>query len=148
MVVNTDMELSLGQSLLTGGGVAGLIWASAFAWHQFRASRREDEAAPREAATSAVTDAGAANSILLATLQDNRVELDRREGENERLRIQNAKLYEEKRQLIHKYEAELDFLRTQLKAVSDRLESVQVQLRAEDETKESDEQRVVSRRDH
>lgn len=117
------------ETILTGGGVGGLIVAAAYAYQQFRASRREDHAQPRVAATSAVTDAAAANSLLLAALQEERVEVQRLSGEVENLRLSNAKLYEQMRSQRSQYEHEIATLRQQVSEFSDRLTELQTRLR-------------------
>jgi chromosome segregation ATPase len=119
------------ESLLTGGGAAGVIIAVTYAYQQWQASRREEKAEPRTAISAAVTDAAAANSLLLAALQEERVEVQRLSGEVENLRMSNAKLYEQMRSQRSAYERELSDLRQQLNEVSDRLAGLQSRLRAD-----------------
>ena len=119
------------ESLLTGGGTGGIIVALAYAYQQFQASRREKKAEPRATASASVNDAVAANAVLLAALQEERVEVQRLSGEVENLRMSNAKLYEQMRSQRAAYERELADLRTQLNEVSDRLAGLQSRLRAD-----------------
>ena len=119
------------ESVLTGGGTAGVIVALTYAYQQIQAARRDRKSEPRAATSAAVTDAAAANSLLLAALQEERVEVQRLSGEVENLRLSNAKLYEQMRSQRAAYEAELATLRDQLNEVSDRLATLQSRLRAD-----------------
>lgn len=117
------------ESLLTGGGTAGVIIAITYAYQQWQASRREEKAEPRAAISAAVTDAAAANSLLLAALQEERVEVQRLSGEVENLRMSNAKLYEQMRSQRAAYEKELADLREEINAVSRRLHEAEQRVR-------------------
>lgn len=119
------------ETILTGGGSGGLVVAMAYAYRQWQASRREHRAEPRTAATSAVTDAAAANSMILAALQEEREDNARNAGRIADLETQNALLYEKLRDQRREYEREIGELRTQLTEVSNRLAGLQTRLRRE-----------------
>lgn len=118
-------------TILTGGGLAALIYALGYAYRQWRASRREDEAAPHVAATSAVTDAATANSLLLASLREEREEVARLSGRIGDLETQNALLYERLREQRREYEREIVGLRNQINGLSRQLDALQQKLRGD-----------------
>jgi chromosome segregation ATPase len=116
------------DSLLAGGGLAGLLTAIAYAYKQIMASRREDDTIPQVAAAAAVTDAQATNAMLLAALKSERDEVQQLSKEVGELRVANTNLYTQLRQQRAEYEAELSALRGQLTEVSDRLALLQSRL--------------------
>lgn len=117
------------ETILTGGGAAALVVALAYAGRLGLDAWKERHSAPTAATSSAVTDAATANSLLLAALQEERVEVQRLSGEVENLRISNSRLYEQMRAQRQDYERELSELRQQLTEVSDRLAGLQTRLR-------------------
>lgn len=118
-------------TLLTSGGIAGLVYAIGYVYRQWRASRREDRSEPRAAATSAVTDAATANSLLLASLQEERTEVQRLSGRVQELETQNALLYERMRDQRREYEQEIGGLRDQINSLSRQLDQLQQRLRGD-----------------
>jgi uncharacterized protein involved in exopolysaccharide biosynthesis len=116
------------DSLLAGGGLAGLLTAIAYAYKQIMASRREDDTIPQVAAAAAVTDAQATNAMLLAALKSERDEVQQLSKEVGELRVANSNLYAQLRQQRAEYETELSALRGQLTEVSDRLAVLQTRL--------------------
>lgn len=113
-------------TLLTGGGTAALIYALTYAYQQWRASRREDKST-----TSAVTDAATANSLLLASLREEREEVQRLSTEVAELRTQNAALYQRMREQRREYEREIAGLREQLDGFRAQLDDMQRRLRTD-----------------
>lgn len=116
------------ETILTGGGSAGLVIAAAYAYQQWRASRREDHAAPREATSAAVTDAATANALLLASLREEREEVARLSGRIGDLETQNALLYERMRDQRRDYEREISALREQIDLFRKQLDRLQQRL--------------------
>jgi septal ring factor EnvC (AmiA/AmiB activator) len=116
------------DTLLAGGGLAGLLTAIAYAYRQIMASRREDDAIPAAASAAAVTDAQATNAMLLAALKSERQEVQQLSREVGELRVANTELYAQLRQQRSEYEAELSALRGQLTEVSERLGVLQSRL--------------------
>lgn len=119
------------ETILTGGGTAALLIALAYAGRLALDWLKERRTGTSAVVSSAVTDAATANSLLLAALQEERIEVQRLSGEVENLRLSNAKLYEQMREQRQEYERELAELRKQLGAVSDRLASLQTRLSTE-----------------
>lgn len=117
------------EQVLTGGGAGGLVVATAYAYQQWRASRREDNAQPRVAATSAITDAATANALLLASLKEEREEVGRLSGRVQELETQNALLYERMRDQRREYEAEIKALRDQVDGFSRKLTQLEARFR-------------------
>lgn len=120
-------------SALTGGGAGTLVLALAYGYQQWAASRRDKRKAPVEATSSAVTDAAAANSLLLASLREEREETQRLSAEVAELRTQNAALYQQMRQQRKDYEREVAGLREQLEAIQTRLGKFESELRTDPE---------------
>lgn len=120
------------ETILTGGGTGGMVVALAFAYQQYQASRRDKRTAPAEANSAAVTDAAAANSLLLASLREEREETQRLSGRIEDLETQNALLYERMRDQRREYEREIAQLRRQVDSVQDQLSQFETKLRRDD----------------
>ena len=108
------------DSLLTGGGSAAFVVALAyvgrlvFDWWKERG-------AGRSARSTAVTDAAAANAVLLASLKEEREEVQRLSAEVAELRTQNAALYQRQREQRAEFEREIASLRGQLDDLHERL---------------------------
>lgn len=117
------------EPVLTGGGIGGLILAVAYAWQQWTRSRQEKRAEPRNAISAAVSDATAANSLLLAALQEEREEVGRLSGRVQELETQNELLYEKIRDQRREYETEIQTLRRQVTEFERRLTEFQTRLR-------------------
>lgn len=64
-------------SLLTGGGVAGLLGAAAYLGRLALDWRKEKRAAPRQDAAASITDAATANAVLVQSLDALRAENQR-----------------------------------------------------------------------
>lgn len=62
-------------SLVSGGGVAGLLLALAYFVQQFVKARLDTRAAGPALASSAVKDTASANAVLLASLQEERARI-------------------------------------------------------------------------
>lgn len=116
------------ETILTGGGAAAFVIAVAYAGRLALDAWKERRGEPRVATTTAVTDAATANSLLLASLQEERVEVQRLSGRVQELETQNALLYEKIRDQRREYEAEISAMRKQLTDVSDRLLALQKRL--------------------
>lgn len=118
------------ESIITGGGAGTLILALAYAWQQWRGSRREDRAEPREAASATVTNAEVTNSMLLASLEDARTRETRLEARVDTLEAQNADLHQRLFDQRREYEREIQTLRQQVAAFEGQLDQLQSRLRA------------------
>lgn len=116
------------DTLLAGGGLAGLLTALAYAYRQIKAAQNDDETIPAAASAAAVTDAQATNAMLLAALKSERQEVQQLSREVGQLRAANTDLYAQLRQQRAEYETELSALRGQLTEVSDRLAVLQTRL--------------------
>lgn len=114
---------------LTGGGAGTLVLGLGYAYQQVTRSRREKLSAPVEATSSAVTDAAAANSLLLASLKEEREETQRLSAEVAELRTQNAHLYQQMREQRREYEKEIAILRSELGQWQSRLSALESRLK-------------------
>lgn len=117
------------ESVVTGGGTGSLVVALAYAYQQFQAARRDRRAELKGTSSSAVTDAAAVNSMLLATLEDEREEVQRLSGRVQELENQNALLYERIRDQRREYEHRIDELRAQVDSFREQLDALREQLR-------------------
>lgn len=125
-------------NIVVGGGSAGLLLLLYYLgklgldWWNKRDS-------PRTETAGAVTDAAAANSLLLASLRETKEREDQLSGQVEELRAQNARLYEQMRQqrrdheremeaLRSEYEQEISGLKSQVEDFAQRLSDLQTRL--------------------
>ena len=122
-------------SVLTGTGSAALVVAVAYAgrlgldwWRE----RRTTPTAASRAASAAVGDAATANALLLASLHEEREEVQRLSGRVQELETQNALLYERMRDQGREYEREISALRGQVDEFRRQLDSLQERLRTSD----------------
>lgn len=118
------------ETVLTGGGLAGLIIAVGYAGKQAVDFYREHNASAGSPSQE-VTDAVATNAMLVTALKEERTEVQRLSDRVNDLEQQNIGLYDKMRIQREHYEAELQELRGQLKHVSDRLQEMQERLRNE-----------------
>lgn len=119
-------------ALITGGGSASLILAVVYAWQQWQKSRADRRAEPRHAVSAAVTDAATANSLLLASLKEEREEVARLSGRVGDLETQNALLYERIRDQRREYEAEIAKLRKQVEGFTRQLSDLQLRIQSDE----------------
>ena len=119
---------------LTGGGSAALVFALAYVgrlgldwWRE----RRTTPTAAGTAATAAVSDAATANALLLASLREEREEVQRLSAEVAEMRTQNAALYQRMREQRAEYEREISALRGQVDDFRRQLDSLQERLRSD-----------------
>lgn len=122
------------ESVLTGGGAAALVIATAHLGRLVLDWWRERRTAPQTVATSAVTDAAAANSLLLGALKEEREEVQRLSAEVAELRTQNANVYQKMREQRAEYEKEIAALRTQVDEFRKQLDSLHTRLRTDPPT--------------
>ena len=99
-------------TIVTGTGSAGVLLLLYYLgkltldWWQNRDT-------PRNETAGAVTDAAAANALLLASLRETKEREDQLSGQVENLRSQNARLYEQVRQQRRDHERDMDALRAE-----------------------------------
>lgn len=128
------------STALTGGGAASLVLAVAYGLKQAADWWQTRDASERGDKTAAVTDAGAANALILASLRDAQEREAQLSGQVEELRAQNSRLYETMRQqrkdhdremaaMRAEYETEISELRKQVDDFSERLADLQRRLR-------------------
>lgn len=100
-----------GTSVLTGGGSAALLLAIVYVGRLALDWWRERTGAPRSETIGAVTDATAANSILLASLHETQERELQLSGQVEELRAQNSLLYDQMRKQRRDHDREMASLR-------------------------------------
>lgn len=118
-------------TLLTGGGIAGIVMASVYMGRLGLDWWSTKTAQPRVRSSAAVNDAAAANALLLTALREEREEVQRLSQRVNTVEAENARLYDERRQIRLAYESEIQELRGELNALNDRLESFQQKVRDE-----------------
>lgn len=118
-------------SLPALGGWAGLLVSLAYIGRLAFDWWRDRRKAPQERTSATVSDAAAANAMLLASLKEEREEVQRLSGEVAELRTQNSVLYQRMRELREQYEREIMQLRGELEEALDRLESLRLRLRTD-----------------
>lgn len=118
-------------SVLTGGGTAALLVGLAYIGRLGFDWVRDRRKAPIESRSANVSDAAGVNAMLLASLKEERTEVQRLSEEVAELRTQNSALYQQMRELRREYETEVASLRRQLDEASQRLEGFQMRLRTE-----------------
>lgn len=114
----------------TGGGIAGGVAAIAYATKLFVEARKEARATGTNGTSAAVSDAAAANSLLLAALQEERGEVQRLSDRVDALQKENGDLYAQMQRQRRDYDAELQAMREQLAGLTTQLEALQARIRA------------------
>lgn len=121
-------------TVLTGGGSAALVVAVTYAGRLWLDWWRERNTPPTTThATAAVADAATANALLLASLHEEREEVQRLSGRVQELETQNALLYERMRDQRREYEREVAGLRRRLDDLTRQVEAFQRSLRSDDD---------------
>lgn len=118
------------SNILTTGGVASLIVALGYIG-KIGIDWRRGRPAPGAKSTAAVSDAQTTNAMLLASLREEREEVQRLSAEVAELRTQNASMYQQMRQVRKDYESEVAGLRKQLASLTAQVEAFQIKLRSD-----------------
>ena len=115
-------------SVLTGGGVAGLMIAAVAVGRLALDWLKERSGEPRAERGAAVSDAATTNAMLLASLKEERESAQQLSAEVAELRAQNAALYQAMREQRRDYEREVGELRKQLTALTKQVDAFQQRL--------------------
>lgn len=99
-------------TIVTGTGSAGVLLLISYLGRLALDWWRNRDT-PRNETAGAVTDAAAANALLLASLRETKEREDQLSGQVENLRSQNARLYEQVRQQRRDHERDMDALRAE-----------------------------------